>query len=63
MANINGRWKGHGIGETRQYSEELTNVNLNDATDSLSVIKLVHIMQDSILNGISDIGIHIKEKP
>lgn len=63
MANVNGSWKGHGIGENRQYSEELTDVSLNDATDSLSVIKLVHIMQDSILNGISDIGIHIKEMP
>lgn len=63
MANVNGSWKGHGIGETRQYSETIANLRLRDATDSIFTLKLVHIMQDSILTGINDIGIHFKKEP
>lgn len=62
LAEANGSWKGNGIGETRQYTEILPTLNI-EKTDSISVLKIVHIMEDEVLKGINDIGICLRLLP
>lgn len=62
LANENGSWKGNGIGENRQYTEIVSQINILP-TDSNLVFEIVHIMEDDTLKGIKDIGLCIKEKP
>lgn len=62
LANENGSWKGDGIGENRQYTEFLSQIDILPA-DSNLVFKIMHIMEDDTLKGIKDIGLCIKKKP
>lgn len=61
LADSIGNWKGKGIGNTRQlmYSWE-TNQQLQDSIDEF---RMIHIMKDSILPDIQDIGLQIKKHP
>lgn len=61
LADSIGNWKGKGIGNTRQlmYSWE-TNQQLQD---SIAEFLMIHIMKDSILPDIQDIGLQIKKHP
>ena len=59
LADSIGHWKGNGIGNLRQYVIH-TQPNVV-ASDSISTFQVVHIMQDSILQDITDIGIKISE--
>lgn len=61
LADSIGNWKGKGIGNTRQlmYSWE-TNQQLQD---SIAEFRMIHIMKDSILPDIQDIGLQIKKHP
>lgn len=61
LADSIGNWKGKGIGNTRQlmYSWE-TNQLLQD---SIAEFRMIHIMKDSILPDIQDIGLQIKKHP
>lgn len=61
LADSTGNWKGNGIGEMRQFTQS---IQLNQAPyDSIQGFHLTHIMRDSLLTGIQDVGIRIKKKP
>lgn len=59
LADSIGHWKGNGIGNLRQHVIHVQPDVL--ASDSVSTFQVVHIMQDSILQDITDIGIRISE--
>ena len=59
LADSIGHWKGNGIGNLRQHVIHVQPDVL--ASDSVSTFQVVHIMQDSILQDITDIGIKISE--
>lgn len=56
-----GRWKGKGIGELRQL--EIPFSKHMEAEDSLVEFRIIHLMKDNPLSGISDIGIAIHKHP
>ena len=61
LANKNGNWKGHGIGEMRLFTEEiLFRIHQQDSIHSLQI---THIMEDDTLRGVHDIGLCIKATP
>ena len=61
LADSIGNWKGKGIGNTRQLSSSWDS-NIS-AKDSISEFRIIHIMKDSILSDIQDIGLQIKRHP
>ena len=61
LANNLGRWKGTGIGGTRQYESESPFVLPHESDKELK-IKISHIMQDEPLHAISFVGIRLEKK-
>lgn len=61
LADSIGNWKGKGIGNTRQLSSSWDSNKF--AKDSISEFRIIHIMKDSILSDIQDIGLQIKRHP
>lgn len=61
LADSIGNWQGKGIGNTRQLTLPWRNNKFSQ--DSISEFRIIHIMKDSILPDILDIGLQIKEKP
>jgi len=61
LADSVGNWKGKGIGNTRQ-STFSWNTN-KPSQDSISEFRMIHIMKDSILSDIQDLGLQIKRHP
>lgn len=60
LADSTNNWKGNGIGEIRQFNQPFKlHLSFND---SIREFHVTHIMQDSLLNGIQDIGIQIRKK-
>lgn len=58
LANKNGSWFGHGIGEIKQITFPFT---LKSTNDSIIDIRIVHIMQQNPLLNLQDIGISIEK--
>lgn len=63
LTDPNGTWKGVGIGGNKQFTHKLTKPYIIHSTDSNYVIQITHIMQDTPLIGINDVGLCIKELP
>lgn len=61
LADSEGKWDGNGIGEFRQFTHPFH--FSHSAEDSIQEFRIVHIMQDTLLNGIHDIGLQIERKP
>ena len=61
LADSIGNWKGKGIGNTRQLAFSWDTHKLPQ--DSIAEFHITHIMKDSILPDILDIGLHIKKHP
>lgn len=61
LADSIGNWKGKGIGNTRQLSSSWDSNKFTK--DSISEFRIIHIMKDSILTDIQDIGLQIKRYP
>ena len=61
LADSIGNWQGKGIGNTRQLTLPWRNSKFSQ--DSISEFRIIHIMKDSILPDILDIGLQIKENP
>lgn len=61
LADSIGNWKGKGIGNTRQLTSSWKINNLPE--DSIAAFRMIHIMKDSILPDILDVGLQIKEHP
>ena len=61
LADSIGNWKGKGIGNTRQLTSSWKTNKLSE--DSIAEFRIIHIMKDSILPDILDIGLQIKEHP
>ena len=61
LANKNGNWKGHGIGEMRLFTEEIP-IRIHQQ-DSIHSLQITHIMEDDTLRGVHDIGLCIKATP
>ena len=61
LADSIGNWQGKGIGNTRQLTLPWENDKLSQ--DSITDFRIIHIMKDSILPDILDIGLQIKRKP
>ena len=61
LADSIGNWKGKGIGNTRQlaFSWDIPQIS----QDSIAEFSIIHIMKDSILPDIQDIGLQIKRHP
>lgn len=59
LADSIGNWKGSGIGEMRQMTQELS----LPLPDSIREFRITHIMQDNPITGIHDIGIQVKRRP
>lgn len=61
LADSIGNWKGKGIGNTRQLiSTWETN---QQSPDSIAEFRIIHIMKDSILPDIQNIGLQIRRHP
>ena len=60
LADSIGNWKGKGIGNTRQLTSPWKNKVYQD---SIAEFRMIHIMKDSILHDIQDIGLQIKTHP
>lgn len=56
-----GDWSGKGTGNLKQYTTHIKDLTLTDKAGKDLIIS--HIMQDSILSSISDIGICLKNTP
>lgn len=63
LSNSNGKWKGHGIGELRQFDQAIEITSKGKKTDTIIGFKIFHLMQDQPLKGIQDIGLCIQRKP
>ena len=61
LADSIGNWQGKGIGNTRQLT--LPWENNKSPQDSIAEFRIIHIMKDSILPDILDIGLQIKRHP
>ena len=61
LADSIGIWQGKGIGNTKQLT--LPWKNNQSSQDSIDKFRIVHIMRDSILPDILDIGLQIKRHP
>ena len=61
LADSIGNWQGKGIGNTKQLT--LPWENNQSSQDSIDGFRIVHIMKDSILPDILDIGLQIKRHP
>ena len=61
LADSIGNWQGKGIGNTKQLT--LPWENNQSSQDSIDEFRIVHIMKDSILPDILDIGLQIKRHP
>lgn len=61
LADSIGNWKGKGIGNTRQLAFPWDINKLSQ--DSIAEFHITHIMKDSILPDIQDIGLRIKRHP
>ena len=61
LADSIGNWQGKGIGNTKQLT--LPWDNNQSSQDSIAEFRIVHIMKDSILPDILDIGLQIKRHP
>lgn len=59
LADSTGNWSGSGLGELRQVTFPIP---LQIKGDTISHIRITHIMQDNPLSGIHDIGIQIREE-
>lgn len=57
LADKDGNWLGHGIGEIKQITFPFT---LKSTNDSIKEIRIVHIMQQNPLLNLQDIGISIQ---
>jgi len=60
LADSVGHWKGNGIGEMRQFTQLIKLHTIQH--DSIKDFHLKHIMNDSLLTGIQDVGIQIKRR-
>lgn len=58
LANNSGIWIGDGWGSLRQTSHPYLVIPTPQLSDS-SFVKITHLMPDSLLQGIEDIGLHI----
>lgn len=58
LADSSGYWYGNGIGELRQLLLPIPTTFLQKQ-DSITEIRINHIMQDNSLKGIQDLGIEI----
>ena len=58
LTNPNGAWKGTGIGESKLFTH--TSSYLPE-TDSIFGFKIIHLMQDTPLRSISNVGIRLAE--
>lgn len=61
LADSIGKWRGHGIGGTRQLTFPVQ-LKTNDE-DSIREFRITHIMQDQPLSGVHNIGIKISKLP
>ena len=61
LADSIGNWKGKGIGNTRQLAFSWDTPKISQ--DSIAEFSIIHIMKDSILPDIQDIGLQIKRHP
>ena len=61
LADSLGYWYGNGIGELRQYTHAITPPDIR-WQDSITEIRITHIMQDNPLKGIHDIGLQISNR-
>ncbi len=61
LADSIGNWKGKGIGNTRQLTFSWGTNKLSQ--DSIAEFRIIHIMKDSILSDIQDVGLQIKRHP
>ena len=61
LADSIGNWKGKGIGNTRQLTSPWKTNKVYQ--DSIAEFRMIHIMKDSILHDIQDIGLQIKKCP
>lgn len=61
LADSIGNWKGKGIGNTRQLTSPWKTNKVYQ--DSIAEFRMIHIMKDSILHDIQDIGLQIKTHP
>lgn len=62
LSEESGMWKGNGIGENRQFTESIPNIQLF-STDSIHTLSVVHIMENDTLKGIKDVGLCIRRHP
>lgn len=60
LADSTGNWKGKGVGGIRQFTQSIKFNQLRH--DSIQGFHLTHIMKDSLLTGIQDVGIQIRKK-
>lgn len=57
LASPQGEWKGKGnASKLYQYTQTAGNISLTPAD---TLLQLIHIMKDSCLNGITDVGIRL----
>lgn len=61
LTNQTGDWAGKGIGNIKQYTTHLRTLQLTNKSGN--DVKINHIMQDSLLQGINDIGICLRSIP
>lgn len=61
LADSIGNWKGKGIGNTRQLIS--TWETKQQSPDSIAEFRIIHIMKDSILPDIQNIGLQIRRHP
>ena len=62
LANAQGRWKGHGIGGTRQFISD-SPLRLHQEDKKEIKLTINHIMKDEPLRDISFVGIRLDKKP
>lgn len=63
LSDSNGKWKGHGIGELRQFEQPFEMTSEDEKSDTIIGFKIFHLMQDHPLKGIQDIGLCIQRRP
>ena len=59
LADTIGKWSGSGIGEIRHLT---CPISFQVKEDSLRRLDIMHIMQDNPLQGIRNVGVHIRKR-
>lgn len=63
LADKNGNWYGNGIGGLLQYTtDDILRIHLQEKSNQSS-ISIIHLMNDSLLQSIHDIGIQLQQIP